>query len=79
MKRYLFIFAAFLSMNALASEVDISEVDANSILTEKCSRCHAAPNPQNYSPEKWDMMVDKMAPNAQLNEEEKEALKALNP
>lgn len=72
MKKYFFIFAAFLSMNALANEVD-----ANSILTEKCSRCHATPNPQNYSPEKWDMMVDKMAPNAKLSEEEKEALRAI--
>ncbi len=56
----------------------ISYADANSLLAEKCSLCHAQPNFTEYTPSQWSDYVDTMAPNAQLNEEEIKSLKALN-
>ncbi len=70
MRAFIIIFTTILSLGAYA--------DGQSLLTEKCSRCHATPDAQKYSAEKWGKLVDKMAPNAKLSEEEIEQVKALN-
>ncbi len=69
---YLLILALFLipSLAGASSGEDI--------LTEKCSRCHATPDFSQYDAETWAQYVDRMAPNAALNDQEIEAVKALN-
>lgn len=69
---YLFILGLF-SVPTIASEFS-----GEMILKEKCSRCHATPDPNGYDAAAWASNVDRMAPNASLNAKEIKAIKKLN-
>ncbi len=70
MKKYFILFVTFFTLSTHA--------DRNSIRTEKGSRCHVAPSFSQYSPTQWAAQVDRMAPNAGLNDKEIQMLKDLN-
>lgn len=44
---------------------------AKNLFETRCSKCHALPNPADYSAEKWPGIIDWMGPKAKLNPQEK--------
>jgi hypothetical protein len=41
------------------------------LYTTKCTKCHGAKNPANFTAEEWPKILSKMAPKAKLSDEEK--------
>lgn len=68
----------FVAFALLASPALAAEISGETILTEKCSVCHAAPDPSSFDAATWAKNVERMAPNAALSNEEIEAVKKLN-
>ena len=45
--------------------------DGDKIFKMKCGRCHALKNPGKYTLQEWTKWLDKMAPKARLNDDQK--------
>lgn len=53
-----------------------SDSEGKTIFMEKCGRCHKYRLPETRTADKWTKVIDKMAPKAKLNDDQKEAVLA---
>ena len=53
--------------NASATTIDAG----HALFTAKCGKCHALKDPTKYTAGGWDVIMQKMAKKARLNEEQK--------
>lgn len=49
--------------------------EARALYAARCSGCHNVILPKENSIEEWDVMLNKMAPKAKINEQEKETIR----
>ncbi len=49
-------------------------VEARNLFANRCSGCHKLVLPSKNSLEKWEIVLNKMAPKAKLNQDQKELL-----
>jgi cytochrome c1 len=57
---------------------DVNEdqlIAGKSIFENQCTKCHGMKKIENYTVEKWEKEINKMAPKAKINAEQKESLR----
>ena len=60
-----------------AAPNDLSMVESGkTVYSTKCGRCHDLKNAADYTAERWEKILDEMAPKAKLSDDEKKQVAA---
>ena len=60
-----------------ATSASATTIDAgHALFTAKCGRCHGLKDPAKYTAGGWDVILQKMAKKARLNDEQKQQVTA---